>query len=76
MVLMVAHKGTSPTHRHLMPIVRLPVGTVMSGETFGENAIVAAGAVVSRNVPDNTVVGGVSVKRSGHFFYKKAHQMR
>jgi acetyltransferase-like isoleucine patch superfamily enzyme len=36
--------------------------TILPGVTIGENAIVAAGAVVSRNVPANTVVGGVPAK--------------
>jgi acetyltransferase-like isoleucine patch superfamily enzyme len=36
--------------------------TILPGVTIGENAIVAAGAVVSKNVPDNTVVGGVPAK--------------
>lgn len=38
-------------------------GTViLPGVTVGENAIVAAGAVVTKNVPDNTVVAGVPAK--------------
>ena len=36
--------------------------TILPGVTIGENAIVAAGAVVSKNVPDNTVVGGIPAK--------------
>lgn len=36
--------------------------TIMQGVTIGENAIVAAGAVVTRDVPDNTVVGGIPAK--------------
>lgn len=32
---------------------------VLPGVTIGENAVVAAGAVVSKDVPANTVVGGV-----------------
>jgi len=36
--------------------------TILPGVTVGENAIVAAGAVVSRDVPDNAVVGGVPAK--------------
>jgi acetyltransferase-like isoleucine patch superfamily enzyme len=33
--------------------------TILPGVTVGENAVVAAGAVVSKDVPDNTVVGGI-----------------
>lgn len=33
--------------------------TVLPGVTIGENAVVAAGAVVTRDVPPNSVVGGV-----------------
>lgn len=36
--------------------------TILPGVTIGENSIVAAGAVVSKDVPDNTVVGGVPAK--------------
>ena len=36
--------------------------TILPGVTIGENAVVAAGAVVSKNVPDNVIVGGVPAK--------------
>ncbi|RZM19072.1 MAG: sugar O-acetyltransferase [Pedobacter sp.] len=36
--------------------------TILPGVTIGENAIVAAGAVVSRDVPANTVVAGIPAK--------------
>ena len=36
--------------------------TLLPGVTIGENAVVAAGAVVSKDVPANTVVGGVPAK--------------
>ncbi|GAB3760296.1 DapH/DapD/GlmU-related protein [Spirosoma pomorum] len=36
--------------------------TILPGVTVGENAVVAAGAVVSRDVPDNVVVAGVPAK--------------
>lgn len=36
--------------------------TVLPGVTIGENAIVAAGAVVTKDVPDNVVVAGVPAK--------------
>lgn len=32
--------------------------TILPGVTIGENAIVAAGAVVSKDVPEKTIVGG------------------
>lgn len=36
--------------------------TILSGVTVGENAVVAAGAVVSKDVPPNTIVAGVPAK--------------
>ncbi len=36
--------------------------TIMCGITVGENAIVGAGAVVTKDVPPNTVVAGVPAK--------------
>jgi acetyltransferase-like isoleucine patch superfamily enzyme len=36
--------------------------TILPGVTVGENAVVAAGAVVSKDVPANTVVGGIPAK--------------
>lgn len=36
--------------------------TIMQGVTIGENAIVASGAVVTKDVPDNVIVGGIPAK--------------
>jgi acetyltransferase-like isoleucine patch superfamily enzyme len=36
--------------------------TILQGVTIGENSVVAAGAVVSKDVPTNTVVGGIPAK--------------
>ena len=35
---------------------------ILPGVTIGQHAVVAAGAVVTNDVPDNTVVGGVPAK--------------
>ena len=36
--------------------------TILSGVTIGDNSVVAAGAVVTKDVPENTVVGGVPAR--------------
>ena len=36
--------------------------TIICGVTIGENSIVGAGAVVTKNVPSNSVVAGVPAK--------------
>jgi len=36
--------------------------TILPGVTIGENAVVAAGAVVSRDVPANTIAAGVPAR--------------
>ena len=63
--------GLSPaerTHTYPAPIVlgkNVWVGsnaTILQGVTIGDNAVVAAGAVVTKDVAANTVVGGVPAK--------------
>lgn len=39
-----------------------PQPTILPGVTIGENSVIAAGAVVSRDVPDNVVAGGIPAK--------------
>ena len=43
---------------------------ILPGVKIGDNAIVAAGSVVTQNVPDNTMVAGVpaKVKKEGNVF--------
>ena len=36
--------------------------TITQGVTIGDNSVVAAGAVVNKDVPANTIVGGVPAK--------------
>lgn len=36
--------------------------TILSGITIGNNAVIAAGAVVTKNIPDNCLVAGVPAK--------------
>jgi acetyltransferase-like isoleucine patch superfamily enzyme len=52
-----------PGHIHIKKNAWIGAGaTILPGVTIGENAVVAAGAVVSKDVPANTVVGGVPAK--------------
>lgn len=50
-------------HIHIKKNVFIGAGaTILQGVTIGENSVVAAGAVVSKDVPDNTIVGGIPAK--------------
>ena len=52
-----------PGHIHIMKNAWIGAGvTILPGVTVGENAVVAAGAVVTKDVPANTVVGGIPAK--------------
>lgn len=70
-VLATLNHDTDPRKRstmHPAPIVickNVWIGanaTVVPGVTLGEGAIVAAGAVVTKDVPPNVIVGGVPAK--------------
>ncbi len=61
----------SPENRHSLLVAPVHIkrnawigagATILQGVTVGMNAIVAAGAVVSKDVPDNTIVGGIPAK--------------
>ena len=52
-----------PGHIYIKKNAWISAGaTILPGVTVGENAVVAAGAVVSKDVPANTVVGGIPAK--------------
>ena len=61
----------SPKDRHSLLVKHIHIkrnawigagANILKGVTIGENSIVAAGSVVSKDVPDNTVVGGIPAK--------------
>ena len=61
----------SPENRHSLMVGHIHIkknawigagAIILQGVTIGENSIVAAGAVVSSDVPDNTIVGGIPAK--------------
>lgn len=45
--------------------------TIMGGVTIGENSMVGAGAVVTHDIPDHTIVAGVPAKVIGYVPEKK-----
>lgn len=60
-----------PEYRHGLTVGKIRIkknawigagATILQGVTIGENAVVAAGAVVSKDVPDNAIVGGTPAK--------------
>ena len=52
-----------PGHIHIKKNAWIGAGaTILPGVTIGENSIVAAGAVVPKDVPANTIVGGLPAK--------------
>ena len=52
-----------PGHIHIRKNAWIGAGaTILPGITIGKNAVVAAGAVVSKDVPANTVVGGIPAR--------------
>ncbi|SUX48408.1 acyltransferase [Chryseobacterium indoltheticum] len=41
---------------------------IMAGVTIGDNVLIAAGAVVTKSVPDNSIVGGNPAKIIGNIY--------
>lgn len=62
-------------HRHSLTVGHIHIkrkawiganATILPGVTIGENSVVASGAVVSKDVPDNVIVGGIPAKVIKH----------
>jgi len=69
--LITENHPTDPTQRKSLLLSSIHIrsnawigagATILPGVTIGENAIVAAGAVVNKDIPANTVAGGVPAK--------------
>lgn len=71
-VLATLNHGLKPAERSTIIPAPIRIGknvwigsnsTILSGVEIGDNAVIAAGAVVSKNVESSTVVGGVPAKK-------------
>ena len=69
--IVTLNHGFAPANRHDLIPSPVVIGdnvwlgsnvTILPGVTIGDNAVVAAGAVVTKDVPANTVVAGVPAK--------------
>ncbi len=57
-----------PGHIHIKKNAWIGAGaTILPGVTIGENAVVAAGAIVTKDVPANTIVGGIPARHVKNF---------
>lgn len=70
-VMVTLNHEIDPTRRHIVVPAPIHIGknvwiaanaTILAGVTIGENAVVAAGSVVTKDVAPNTVVAGVPAK--------------
>lgn len=85
-VLFLNHDGGTLLFRHIIPDIEItkPIvvgdnvyigarSIIMPGVTIGNNCIVAAGSVVTKDIPDNFVFGGVPaklIKSTSEYFIK------
>lgn len=52
-----------PGHIHIKRNAWIGAGaTILPGVTVGENSVIAAGTVVTKDVPDNVIVAGIPAK--------------
>ena len=81
-VLATEYHPEDPAARHTLLTKPIVIGrnawlganvTVLAGVTIGENAIVAAGSVVTKDVPANMVVAGTPAKVIREINQKTAH---
>ena len=74
-VLFITHDGGTLLYRHKIPDLEITAPIVLGndvyigvrslilpGVTIGNDCIVAAGSVVTKDVPDNSVVGGIPAR--------------
>ena len=73
--LVTENHPVDPSNRKSLDLKSIHIGKnvwlgagaiILPGVTVGENSIVAAGAVVTKDVPSNTIVGGVPAKFIKH----------
>lgn len=85
--LFITHDGGTLLFRHLVPDLEItaPINVgnnvyfgvrsiILPGVNIGDNCIVAAGSIVTKDIPDNTVVGGIPAKyiQSTDEYFEKA----
>lgn len=74
-VLFITHDGGTLLFRHQIPDLEItaPIivgdfvyigvrSVILPGVKIGNNCIIAAGSIVSKDIPDNSVVGGIPAK--------------
>lgn len=74
-VLFVTHDGGTLLFRHLIPDLEITAPIIVGNDVYigvrsiilpgvkiGNNCVIAAGSIVSKDVEDNSVVGGVPAK--------------